>query len=88
MGRTASCVASIVIGIAARRQRPSSPGTGWTGRWASWVAPALLTIAICGLHFTAMGAVTLIPDPTIAVPGSNIDDATLAIAVTAVKHAW
>ena len=52
-------------------------------RRASWVGPALLVVAICGLHFTAMGAVVLTPDPTMALPGSNIDDATLAIAVTA-----
>ena len=52
-------------------------------RRASWVGPALLAVAICGLHFTAMGAVVLTPDPTMALPGSNIDDATLAIAVTA-----
>ena len=28
-------------------------------RSARWIAPALLTLAICGLHFTAMGGVTI-----------------------------
>jgi diguanylate cyclase (GGDEF)-like protein/PAS domain S-box-containing protein len=51
-------------------------------RWALWAGPVLLAAAICGLHFTAMGAVVFTPDPTMAYPGSNIDDATLAIAVT------
>lgn len=53
-------------------------------RRALWAAPALLTLAICGLHFTAMGAVTIVPDPTIAVPFSSIGSSTLAIAVSAV----
>lgn len=31
------------------------------------LASGLYTVAICGMHFTAMAAVTLVPDPTIAV---------------------
>jgi diguanylate cyclase len=53
-------------------------------RKALWVAPGLLTLAICGLHFTAMAAVTVVPDPRIVVHPSAIDSSTLAIAVTAV----
>jgi NO-binding membrane sensor protein with MHYT domain len=34
----------------------------------------LLTIAICSLHFTAMGAAIITPDPTIAVYPSFIDN--------------
>jgi diguanylate cyclase len=41
----------------------------------------LLTLAICSLHFTAMAAVSILPDPTIAVPLSTLPSAWLAIAV-------
>ena len=51
---------------------------------ALFLSPALLTLAICGLHFTAMGAVTVLPDPTIAVEPAAMDSSTLAIAVAAV----
>ncbi|MEW5688250.1 MAG: ATP-binding protein [Pseudomonadota bacterium] len=41
---------------------------GRTG-WSAWRIPAgVLVLTIVGLHFTAMTAVTLVPDPTIAVP--------------------
>ena len=42
---------------------------------------ALVTIAICGLHFTAMSAVSIIPDPTIVVSEAALPTAWLAIAV-------
>jgi PAS domain S-box-containing protein len=47
-------------------------------------ATALLTIAICGLHFTAMGAAIVTPDPTIIVYPSFMDNATMALAVAGV----
>jgi diguanylate cyclase (GGDEF)-like protein/PAS domain S-box-containing protein len=47
-------------------------------------ATALLTIAICGLHFTAMGAAIITPDPTIIVYPSFMDNATMALAVAGV----
>ena len=43
----------------------------------------LMTLAICGLHFTAMGAVTITLDPTIIVVPSQISDAAMVVAVTA-----
>jgi diguanylate cyclase (GGDEF)-like protein len=48
-----------------------------------WPAALLFTLAICGLHFTAMGAAIIIPDPRLAVPGSAISSGALGIAVTA-----
>ena len=45
------------------------------------MSAGLLTLAICGLHFTAMGAVTILPDPTIVVRPSRIDDSVMAFAV-------
>ena len=77
-------VASLVIGIALsagavgvrrmriRRDPHSQP----------WPAALLFTLAICGLHFTAMGAASVMPDPNLAVPESAIGSATLGLAVT------
>jgi diguanylate cyclase (GGDEF)-like protein/PAS domain S-box-containing protein len=41
----------------------------------------LLTLAICGLHFTAMGAASIIPDPSITVSPSALPAEWLAMAV-------
>ncbi len=41
----------------------------------------LLTLAICSHHFTAMGAVSIIPDPTIEFSPSAVPAGWLAIAV-------
>jgi diguanylate cyclase (GGDEF)-like protein/PAS domain S-box-containing protein len=48
------------------------------------MAALLLVLAICGLHFTAMSAVALVPDPLIVVPGSAIAPNVLAIAIATV----
>jgi NO-binding membrane sensor protein with MHYT domain len=76
-------LASIVIGILLA----SVALLAWhelEPRKALWIAPGLLTLAICGLHFTAMAAITVVPDPRIVVHPSAINSSTLAIAVTAV----
>jgi diguanylate cyclase len=41
----------------------------------------MLTLAICGLHFTGMAAVSIVPDPTIEFSHSAIPSGWLAIAV-------
>jgi diguanylate cyclase len=41
----------------------------------------LLTLAICSHHFTAMGAVSIIPDPTVEVSQSALPAGWLAIGV-------
>jgi len=43
----------------------------------------LLTLAICSHHFTGMAAVTILPDPNIAVPATALPPALLAILVCA-----
>ena len=55
-----------------------------TGTQAIATASSLLTLAICGLHFTAMGAVTIHPDPTIAFQGYGINRGEMDLAVAAV----
>nr|MEA2798432.1 hypothetical protein [Phenylobacterium sp.] len=50
------------------------------GRWA-WAPPAgLLVLGIVGLHFTAMTAVTLMPDSGLAVPAEMMRRGGLAVA--------
>ncbi len=43
----------------------------------------VLTLAICGMHFTGMGAVSILPDASVAVPASAIPAPLLAGAVAA-----
>src|SRR5688572_18565912 len=47
------------------------------------LAPLVLTVAICGLHFTAMAAVSIYPSTAVAVSASTVDSGGLAIAVIA-----
>jgi len=48
--------------------------------WPQWIfPPTLLVLAICGLHFTAMTAVTLIPDPSIASQTEHLSRTALAL---------
>jgi len=44
----------------------------------------LLMLAIVGMHFTAMAAVTVVPDPRIAMPNQIIAPEWLAVAIAAV----
>ena len=48
------------------------------------LAAGLLTVAICTLHFTAMGAATVQYDPTIIIDSPQIDNTLLAMAIAAV----
>ena len=41
----------------------------------------LLTAAICGLHFTAMGAASVTPDPTVDLSASSVPSGPLAVGV-------
>jgi signal transduction histidine kinase/CheY-like chemotaxis protein len=75
-------VASVLIGavggMAAFSMRQRVKGT-----WA-WAPPAgLLVLGIVGLHFTAMTAVTLIPDFDLAVPAQAVGRAGLALITSA-----
>ena len=55
-----------------------------TGPKAIIAAGGLLTLAICTLHFTAMGAVTIQPNPTITFQGYGINRPNMALAVAGV----
>jgi signal transduction histidine kinase len=75
--------ASLAIGIA------GAAASLWTmrrgdGPIARVAAASLLTLAICGLHFTAMAALSLEPDPRIAFPEQMVAPEWMAVAITAI----
>ena len=76
-------LASVAIGMtaAAAAMRVLSREPALLGRI---VAVVLLVLAICGLHFTAMAAVTLVPDSLIAVPGHAVAPSILAVLIATV----
>jgi len=59
---------SIVIGAAAAAASLTTAGE-FNRLWRAIAAAGLLVLAICGLHFTAMAAATLIPAPLVSEPG-------------------
>ena len=69
----------LVLGIAALAvaARTTSQASGFT-------ASVLLTLAIVSHHFTAMGAVEIVPDPTRTVDASSVPPALLALAIATV----
>ncbi|MGH6813585.1 MAG: EAL domain-containing protein, partial [Methylocella sp.] len=69
---------AIAMTFAAAAMRVSSWGPVLPGRF---MAVALLVLAIVGLHFTAMAAVTLVHDPRIAVPAHAVAPTILALAI-------
>ena len=76
-------LASLAIGgvFAAGAMRVLSKGGSWRHRS---VAALLFVLGICGLHFTAMGAVSLVPNPLMAMPDQVLDPDFLAVSVAIV----
>ncbi|HKR23776.1 MAG TPA: EAL domain-containing protein [Allosphingosinicella sp.] len=74
-------IASVLIGVLLsaaaaaehRRRRGLLP----------WRSALLFTLAICGLHFTAMAAAGIYPNPALEVPASAIGSGTLTLGVVA-----
>jgi diguanylate cyclase (GGDEF)-like protein/PAS domain S-box-containing protein len=53
-----------------------------TGKRAIAAGAVILTLAICAMHFTAMGAASIEPDPTVNVPwGFSADASMMALAI-------
>ncbi|MGE0849439.1 MAG: EAL domain-containing protein [Hyphomicrobiaceae bacterium] len=73
-------VASLVIG-AALASAATTVFHRLDGFRAIAAGAGLLTLGICGLHFTAMGAVSIEPDPTLLVTGFTADAAIMALAI-------
>jgi len=78
---TASVVLSVLFGALALHLAVQPR----TSLWHRYGAALALILAICTLHFTAMGAVTIIPDPTVAVPASALPNHIMALCVTIVS---
>ena len=57
---------------------------GYKGRWGTLAAALFLTLAIVLHHFTAMGAVRIVPDPTQASGDLSLSPAFLALAIAGV----
>ena len=76
----AGVVASVLLGIGlgALTLRVADRRRGLRGMLA---ATALLSLTICAMHFTAMAAMTLIPDPLAALPDRLLSDHWLAIGI-------
>ncbi|QOZ37547.1 bifunctional diguanylate cyclase/phosphodiesterase [Bradyrhizobium sp. CCBAU 53421] len=74
-----SIVLGMLFGYAAL-----SVAVRYQDRWMSLVAALLLTLAIVSHHFTAMGAVEIIPDPLLAPEALSLSPAFLAIVIAGV----
>src|ERR1700692_2689129 len=79
---TASIVLGMVLGMAAL-----TIAVRWTGRRGLWAAALVLTLAIVSHHFTAMGAVEIVPDPTRTITALSLSPGSLAIAIASVAVA-
>jgi methyl-accepting chemotaxis protein len=79
-------VASIVIGMALG-MASLAVAVSRRGLSALLLSALLLTLAIVSHHFTAMGAVEIVPDPTRTFTALSLSPASLAIAVASVAVA-
>jgi diguanylate cyclase (GGDEF)-like protein/PAS domain S-box-containing protein len=79
-------VTSIVLGAAIGAVALPVGLHGEEEKWKIGGA-VLLTLAICSHHFTAMGAVSIIPDPTIEVSQSALPAGWLAVGVALASFA-
>ncbi|MBI4365330.1 MAG: PAS-domain containing protein [Deltaproteobacteria bacterium] len=79
-------VASIVLGMLFGMAALALASRSATKR-ATGVAALLLTIAIVSHHFTAMGAVKIIPDPTRVINAFSLAPTSLAIAIAGMATA-
>ena len=75
----ASIVLGVTFGIAAMYTATRPPSVAMT-----FVASMALSVAIVAHHFTAMGAVGLVPDPRLVITPSSIDPSVLALFIAAV----
>jgi diguanylate cyclase (GGDEF)-like protein len=75
----ASIVFGMVLGAAALTLAVRRTDTR-----ATFGAAVLLTLAIVSHHFTAMGAVEIVPDPARSIAALSLDPAMLSLAIAAV----
>ena len=78
----ASIVLGMVLGMASLMV-----AVPWQSVRAVWASALLLALAILSHHFTAMGAVEVVPDPTRTITELALSPGLLAIAVASVTVA-
>jgi PAS domain S-box-containing protein len=78
----ASILAGVVLGMAALVVTVHD-----SRKHSAFIAALLLTLAIVSHHFTAMGAVEIVPDPTRVINALSLSPAVLAIAVASAAMA-
>jgi len=78
----ASIVLGMLLGVAAL-----AVAVRWQGPRALWASALLLTLAIVSHHFTAMGAVEVVPDPTRTITALSLSPTSLAVALSSVAVA-
>jgi methyl-accepting chemotaxis protein len=79
-------IASILVGVVLA-MAALAVATQWKGRSGLWISALLLTLAIVSHHFTAMGAVDIVPDPTRTLTPLSLSPASLALAVASIAVA-
>jgi methyl-accepting chemotaxis protein len=79
---TASIAIGMLLAMAALTIAGRHTGRKWT-----LVAAVLLTLAIISHHFTAMGAVEIVPDPTRVINAFSLSPGLLAVAIAGVATA-
>ena len=79
---TASIVLGMALGMVAL-----VVAVRWQGRRALFLSAFILTLAIVSHHFTAMGAVEIVPDPTRAITALSLSPSSLAIAIASIAVA-
>jgi methyl-accepting chemotaxis protein len=78
----ASIVLGMVFGVAAL-----TVAARRTDRRSRLLAAVLLTLAIVSHHFTAMGAIEIVPDPTRVILASSLSPSWLAVSIAGVAAA-
>src|ERR1700722_8187923 len=78
----ASIILGMVLGMAAL-----VVAVRWQGRRALFLSALILTLAIVSHHFTAMGAVEIVPDPTRVITALSLSPSSLAIAIASIAVA-
>ncbi|WP_119392925.1 bifunctional diguanylate cyclase/phosphodiesterase [Taklimakanibacter lacteus] len=74
-----SVIASVAFGMFALHL--TRLADNWRGRFG---AAGVFVLAICSLHFTAMGAVTILPDPLVEVPVGAVPNHVMVFFIAAV----
>ncbi len=79
-------VASILVGVALAAAALAVAARS-RDRYGLWLSALLLTLAIVSHHFTAMGAVDVVPDPTRSLNELSLSPASLALAIASIAVA-